>query len=111
MLGGLKDLPKPWDDPLNDLLEGVPNVIFWPGFRNDPVLPELTVLPLGVEAGDPLPKLLPAAPVTPRDLAASALRFMIEVAPLLAAGELNEAVRVAVPLNPLVFIVGSTLMT
>jgi hypothetical protein len=71
----------------------------------------LYVLPFAVRDADPLSRLLPAVPVNPRDLAVSTLRFMIPAAPLLAAGELNAAACVAALLNPLVLIVGSTLMT
>ena len=92
------------------------DVLPWPveglwKFLNDPVLPGLNALSFAVRGADPLPKLLPVVPVSPRDLAVSALRFMIEAAPRLAAGELNAAVRIAAPLNPLVLIVGSTRMT
>ena len=98
------------------MLNGVLNALPWPveglwKFRNAPVLPGLNVLSFAVRGVDPLPKFLPVVPVSPRDLAVSTLRFMIEAAPPLAAGELNAAVCVAAPLNPLVLIVGSTLMT
>ncbi len=69
----------------------------------------MNVLPFMVRGADPFPKVLPVVPVKPRDLAASKLRFMIEPAALLFAGELNAAVRV-IELSPLVLIVGSTLM-
>ena len=70
----------------------------------------MNVLPFAVRGTDPFPKVLPAVPVRPRDLAVSTLRFMIEAAPFLAPGEVNAALRVTGPLNPLVLIVGSTLM-
>ena len=73
-------------------------------------MPGLNVLPFAVRGADLLPKLLSVVPVRPRDLAVSTLRFMIEAAPFLAPGEVNAALRVTGPPNPLVLIVGSTLM-
>ncbi len=96
-----------------NVLGGVLNVLPWPvdGLwkpRDDP-LPGLNVLLFTVRGIDPLPRVLPAVPVKPRDLDVSTLRFMIEPAAFLVAGELNAAVRVT-GLSPLVLIVGSTLM-
>ncbi len=90
-MGELKDLPKLCEDLPKDLGGA------------------LNALPFAARGADP--KLLPVVPVSPRDLAVSKLRFMIEAAPRLAPGELNAAVWVTEPLNPPVLVVGSTLMT
>jgi len=112
--GELKDLPKPWGCAWD--CEGLLKILPWKFrdgpvlLRDAPVLPGLNVLPFAVRGADPDPKVRPAVPVRPRDLAVSTLRFMIELAPFRAPGEWNAAVCVIGVLNPLVFIVGSTLM-
>ena len=76
-----------------------------------PLLPGwLNVLPFAVRGVAP-PELLPVVPVSPADLEVCALRLKMDVAPLLASGDLKPAIRVADVLStiPAVLVVGSTL--
>ncbi len=74
-------------------------------------MPELNVPPFDPRDAESPVQLLPVLPVGPWSLDVPRLRFIIDAAPLLASGALKAALRVAAPLNPLVLIVGSTLMT